>query len=255
MATLKQRMHKKNSSGSYDTVHLETSSSLVLRPSGRTVEQDLADYLPKTQASDTPPSTLKSGSMVTGLSKAWIGINNVPSELNMGTGRKETVLYDHTVNANIDLTDSGGADEYYQIISFPDYIAAVGDEHYDYIYTEYAFIGDAYGTPIDYNSYKHAYARADIIYANTILQRINYSNIGGSTFYFNKLSGKSTLITRGYGIYGTNTYTGFGTGIVDFNIYAAQYHIEVKLGYGYTQSSWIHNNNNIQHRVRIVGVI
>lgn len=70
MATLKQRMHKKNSSGSYDTVHLETSSSLVLRPSGRTVEQDLADYLPKTQASDTPPSTLKP-SLVVGLSKFY----------------------------------------------------------------------------------------------------------------------------------------------------------------------------------------
>lgn len=193
--------------------------------------------------------------MVTGLSKAWIGINNTANELTMGTGRKETVLYDHTVNANIDLKDSGGYDEYYQIISFPDYIAAVGDEHYDYIYTEYAFIGDAYGTPTDYNSSRKAYARADIIYSNTILQRINYSNIGGSTFYFNKLSGKSTLITRGYGIYGTNTYTGFGTGIIDFNIYKAKYLIEVKLTYGQTQSSWIQNNRNIQHRVRIVGVI
>ena len=49
MATLKQRLHRKNSSGSYDTIHLETSSSLVLRPSGRTVEQDLEAYLPKVQ--------------------------------------------------------------------------------------------------------------------------------------------------------------------------------------------------------------
>ena len=73
MATLKQRMHKKNSSGTYDTVHLETSSSLVLRPSGRTVEQDLADYLPKTQASDTPPSTLKSGQLISGPNKAFYG--------------------------------------------------------------------------------------------------------------------------------------------------------------------------------------
>ena len=29
MATLKQRLHKKNSSGSYDVVHLETEASLV----------------------------------------------------------------------------------------------------------------------------------------------------------------------------------------------------------------------------------
>lgn len=173
----------------------------------------------------------------------------------MGTGRKETVLYDHTVNANINLSYSGSYDEYYQRITFPDYVAAVGGDHYDYIYAEYTFIGDAYGTPTDYNSYRQAYARADIIYANTVLQRINYGNIGGSTFYFNKLSGKSTFITRGYGIYGTDTYTGFGTDIVDFNIYKAQYHIEVKFGYGYTQSNAIYNNNNIQHRVRIVGVI
>ena len=92
MATLKQRMHKKNSSGTYDTVHLETSSSLVLRPSGRTVEQDLADYLPKTQASDTPPSTLKTGLMVTGESKAWIGINELPAEVNINMGNTTNIV-------------------------------------------------------------------------------------------------------------------------------------------------------------------
>lgn len=61
MATLKQRVHRMNSSGSYDTVHYETSSDLVLRPSGRTVEQDLTDYLPKVQNSDTAPSSLVRG--------------------------------------------------------------------------------------------------------------------------------------------------------------------------------------------------
>lgn len=58
MATLKQRLHRKNSSGTYDTVHLETSSSLVVRPSGNTVEADLAAYLPKVQNSDTVPESL-----------------------------------------------------------------------------------------------------------------------------------------------------------------------------------------------------
>lgn len=38
MATLKQRLHKKNSSGTYDIVHLETSASLVLMSNGTTVE-------------------------------------------------------------------------------------------------------------------------------------------------------------------------------------------------------------------------
>ena len=57
MATLKQRVHRYNGS-SYDTIHYETSSELVLRPSGRTVEQDLTDYLPKVQDNDNAPSTL-----------------------------------------------------------------------------------------------------------------------------------------------------------------------------------------------------
>lgn len=44
MATLKQRLHRKNASGAFDAVHLETSSDLVLRPSGNTVEQDLTIF-------------------------------------------------------------------------------------------------------------------------------------------------------------------------------------------------------------------
>ena len=38
MATLKQRLHKKNSSGSYDIVHLETSASLVIMSDGTTAQ-------------------------------------------------------------------------------------------------------------------------------------------------------------------------------------------------------------------------
>ena len=92
MATLKQRMHKKNSSGTYDTVHLETSSSLVLRPSGRSVEDDLTDYLPKTQDSDTPPSTLKTGLLVTGESKLWVGINELPVEVSIDMGNTTNIV-------------------------------------------------------------------------------------------------------------------------------------------------------------------
>lgn len=36
MATLKQRLHKRNSSGSYDTVYLETNTDMVLLTDGRT---------------------------------------------------------------------------------------------------------------------------------------------------------------------------------------------------------------------------
>ena len=58
MATLKQRLHRKNASGTYDTVHFESTSDLILRPSGRTVEQDLADYLPEVQNNDNVPESL-----------------------------------------------------------------------------------------------------------------------------------------------------------------------------------------------------
>uniref|UniRef100_UPI002609A03A hypothetical protein n=1 Tax=uncultured Duncaniella sp. TaxID=2768039 RepID=UPI002609A03A len=40
MATLKQRLHKKNASGTYDTIHLETSADLVLMPDGSTKLSD-----------------------------------------------------------------------------------------------------------------------------------------------------------------------------------------------------------------------
>ena len=64
MATLKQRLHRKNASGTYDTIHFESTSDLILRPSGRTVEQDLADYLPEVQASDNVPQSLLFGTCV-----------------------------------------------------------------------------------------------------------------------------------------------------------------------------------------------
>ena len=50
MATLKQRLHKKNSSGTYDVVYLETSSEVVKRPDGTTVEASLVEL--KTSVSE-----------------------------------------------------------------------------------------------------------------------------------------------------------------------------------------------------------
>lgn len=70
MATLKQRLHRKNASGTYDTVHFESSSDLILRPSGRTVEQDLADYLPEVQANDNVPESLQK--LVIGTTRGFI---------------------------------------------------------------------------------------------------------------------------------------------------------------------------------------
>lgn len=73
MATLKQRMWRKNNAGTYDTIHLETESSLVLRPSGRTVEQDLTDFLPEVQATDDVPETLHFGRLHTNNKRPYIG--------------------------------------------------------------------------------------------------------------------------------------------------------------------------------------
>lgn len=202
--------------------------------------------------------------MVTGLSKAWIGINNAPSELNMGTGRKEAVLYDHTVALNINLEYSGSYGEYYQYIRFPNYTKAAGTEHYSYIYCEYTFIGDSVFTyPTDYNpNNRHAYATIRMEYDintgfsnRTTLGRITKQNIGGTTFYFKELSGKEISIPRAYGTYGYDTTMSSGTGTRNFNIYNDQYYLRIRLDYGYTDSTAIYNNTNIQHRVRIVGVI
>lgn len=75
MATLKQRMWRKNNAGTYDTIHLETESSLVLRPSGRTVEQDLTDFLPEVQATDDVPETLSAGKVKTNNKRPYVGVN------------------------------------------------------------------------------------------------------------------------------------------------------------------------------------
>ena len=77
MATLKQRMWRKNNAGTYDTIHLETESSLVLRPSGRTVEQDLTDFLPEVQATDDVPETLSAGKVKTTNKRPYVGVNGV----------------------------------------------------------------------------------------------------------------------------------------------------------------------------------
>lgn len=42
MPTLKYRLNRKNSSGGYDTIHYETSSNIVMRGNGETVEVALA---------------------------------------------------------------------------------------------------------------------------------------------------------------------------------------------------------------------
>ena len=54
-------MHQKLSDGSYEDVYCKSESGLIYRPNGRTVEQDLAAYLPEYQNSDTVPESLPFG--------------------------------------------------------------------------------------------------------------------------------------------------------------------------------------------------
>lgn len=55
MATLKHRIRRKNSAGSYDVVHFETESGLVVRPNNETVETALTKTLRMKNAEDTVP--------------------------------------------------------------------------------------------------------------------------------------------------------------------------------------------------------
>ena len=45
MAELKQRLHQKNSTGTYDTVHWETEAGLVLMADGSTVQSTLGNHI------------------------------------------------------------------------------------------------------------------------------------------------------------------------------------------------------------------
>ena len=56
MATLRQRLHRKNATGTYDVIHLETESGLVLRSDGTTVEQAITDLTPT--VGESVPKTL-----------------------------------------------------------------------------------------------------------------------------------------------------------------------------------------------------
>ena len=77
MAIGRYLAHRKTADGSYEDVYLKSESGLIYRPNGRTVEQDLAAYLPEYQNSDTVPESLSQGKLLTGLNKAWLNLNGI----------------------------------------------------------------------------------------------------------------------------------------------------------------------------------
>lgn len=76
MAYLQRQRYQKNATGEYDIIHYETDSLMILRPNGHTVEEDLANYLPTTQADDNQPVIANQGKLVTGYSKVYAKLGN-----------------------------------------------------------------------------------------------------------------------------------------------------------------------------------
>ena len=122
MAIGRYLAHRKTADGSYEDVYLKSESGLIYRPNGRTVEQDLAAYLPEYQNSDTVPESLTPGKLVVYNDRVYIGdvSGNVMEvvlmnhELNIGTiGGKTTdqladYLIEQMVENRIGITGSGG---------------------------------------------------------------------------------------------------------------------------------------------------
>ncbi|WP_300944233.1 hypothetical protein [uncultured Duncaniella sp.] len=76
MATLKQRLHKKNSSGEYDTVHLETSADLVLVSNGEATVASKLDELSERLINTpvyTPPHS--PGEIITWENYEWLVVH------------------------------------------------------------------------------------------------------------------------------------------------------------------------------------
>ena len=67
MAIGRYLAHRKTADGSYEDVYLKSESGLIYRPNGRTVEQDLAAYLPEYQDSDAVPESLPFGTAYSAL--------------------------------------------------------------------------------------------------------------------------------------------------------------------------------------------
>ena len=79
MANLKTSLRRKNASGTYDTILIQSESTIVDRPSGRTVEQDLNAFLPSVQNSTINPTNITFGKTIIGsqggddATKVWVG--------------------------------------------------------------------------------------------------------------------------------------------------------------------------------------
>lgn len=91
MATLKQRVHRMNSSGSYDTIYYETSSEVVIRPDGTTVESAINSIA---ESSGNPAELW-----------VWERFNYTPQNYSLDTSISNQVLSDNTSgNTGVNIT-------------------------------------------------------------------------------------------------------------------------------------------------------
>lgn len=199
--------------------------------------------------------------MVTGSSKVWVGINDTATELCLSnTKPEEIVLYDETVSANLDFSHGNDA-IYYQTIDLPDY-SSITNNYYSRIYIEYNLTGDAYCTPKKYYSDTNPYMSAYVNWMpisgmgatrSTMIAFKEFTDTMNTKFFFSELSNKRMLLVRSNGMYGETTYYDVSS-TDEFGINLAN-RMSIIITYYKTGNTTVYNNNNIQHRVRIVGVI
>lgn len=77
MTILRQRLHRKNDEGTYDIIHLETSSDSVMQSADISLEKCLATSLPKCHSTDDQPTSLQDGEyLVSPSGKLFVGVNS-----------------------------------------------------------------------------------------------------------------------------------------------------------------------------------
>ena len=72
MSVIKYRLHRKNASGGYDTIHYESSSNIILRPTGETVEETLQCCVLAEDAGDNVPGFVVDADTLDGSTKEEI---------------------------------------------------------------------------------------------------------------------------------------------------------------------------------------
>lgn len=151
MATLKQRLHKKNSSGTYDTVYLETSASMVLMANGNTAETEINNKLP---IDGSKPITGQVLGVYGGYGRINVGSNMVQIEHLSDPNN----LHNRTLLAISDTAELASSIRIMQMRGYDEDGDGVDEGH----------------TTLEYKLYgHHNYPPASVIQAGTFAGRVN----------------------------------------------------------------------------------